>query len=364
MSECRPRPRRVFLSLLATVTSLALTACTPPQRPVAVIRIGNSPLQPAMLEATQDSRTLHLLFDTGSAGTLLDLDLAKQWLEPLPASERQRRGEAGETLPEKVGGLFGDLPVTYFRTRSIHFQQWQIPLADVIPATRIIALSASLGRPVDGVLGMPAISTLTWVWDRNIRSLLGYRSPPGEFAGQPEAMSCTKLGISEGGAAALQVDVGGEPGWLVLDTGLLGDMSGTLSRQDLAWLRERRQIGKEVVFRGAIGLDGVPAGPRMLVRVKDITVAGHHFDGLGFQESDSSSRLGLAFLHKLDRALLDFAGERFCFSPPADTRPDRLPSQQELDALGGKESPLPPPSRSKISDANLTQNKQHNSFTV
>lgn len=357
MSASRPRPRRRFPLLLVAAASLALAACDTPQRPVAVIRIGESPHHPAILEASQDGKTLHLLFDTGSAGTLLDLALARQRLEPLTAAERQRRDEAGETLPDKVGGLYGNLPVTYFRTRPIRFQQWDVPQADIMPATSIIGLSASLGRPVDGVLGMPAISTLAWVWDRDIGSLLGYRTLPGELAGQPEDMVCTKLGISEGGTAALQVDVAGEPSWLALDTGLLGDMSGTLSRQDLAYLRERQQIGKEVAFRGASGLDGTPAGPRMLVRVKDIVVAGHHFDGLGFQESDSSSRLGLAFLHKLDRALLDFTGERFCFTPPADSRPDRLPSQQELDGTAGKESPLQPPSRSKISDTNLIQNK-------
>lgn len=328
--------RKIILACGLAMIGPALSACDSADKPVAVIRIGTTPNDPLMLEVARDKKILHLLFDTGSAGTVMDLDLAHRHLQPLSGNERLQH----DGLPDTVGGLYGELPVTYFRSRPLRYQEWDIPQADITPAISMSATAVALGRPVDGVIGMPAISKQTWVWERQLGSLMGYRRLPPAFAGQPGGMSCTALGTSSSGAAVVRVEVAGKPSWFALDTGYTGDLSGSLSRQDLDQLRELQQIGKEVVYRGTLGQDGTPAGPRALARVKDIVIAGHHFDGLAFQETDGASRFGLAFLHKLERALLDFAGERFCFTPPATPMPDRLPSQQELDdTAAGKKLP-------------------------
>ena len=328
--------RRITLACSLAMLGPALSACDSADKPVAVIRIGASPNDPLVLEVPRDQTILHLLFDTGSAGTMMDLDLAGRHLQPLTGSERQQH----DSLPQTVGGLYGELPVTYFRSRPLRYQDWDIPQADITPAISMNATAVALGRPVDGVVGMPAISKQVWVWERQLGSLMGYRRLPPAFAGQPGGMACTALDTSTGGTAAVRVEIAGKPGWFALDTGYTGDLSGSLSRQDLDTLRAQQQIGKEVVLRSTMGQDGMPAGPRALARVKDIVIAGHHFDGLAFQETDGASRFGLAFLHKLDRALLDFAGKRFCFTPPATPMPDRLPSQQELDdEAAGKKLP-------------------------
>ena len=69
------------------------------------------------------------------------------------------------------------------------------------------------------------------------------------FSRTRDALVCTAMEMIEGGKPAIQLDVGGQPEWFVLDTSADGRLSGNLSRLLVSALRSATVSQRKSYFR-------------------------------------------------------------------------------------------------------------------
>jgi hypothetical protein len=119
--------------------------------------------------------------------------------------------------------------------------------------------------------------------------------------------------------------------WFTLDTGFVGDASGSLSIADVAPLRHVNALSGEVTVHRAKSADGKAGESVTVVQVKTAQLENLQLDGLVFHQiALSPARLGVSFINRFKRVAFDFETNRFCFVPPKQSMPDKLPTKAEL----------------------------------
>lgn len=308
--------------LIATIFSVALSACTPTNDSLVVIPIDPKPNTLLFANLVSGSQAYRFVFSTIAAATFVDADVAKRDMKQLTSAECAMQECADD--PSSLPGT----PPDYYWLPSLQAGQWKVPVGSVAAAVNYRQFSDYYGARFDGLLGLPAIATLNWLWNRSAGTMRGYSSDSRFFARERDNMVCTPMEMIAGGIPAIQLELSGQPAWFALDTSMGGSLSGELNRAQGVALRSSNSIAAEVMFSPK-----APAGEswrHALLQLKSASLAGIQLDGLAFDETEGHSSLGLGFLYKLDKAAFDFANHRFCIPASTRVKPDRLPTQAEL----------------------------------
>ncbi len=325
---CRANTAANLLTIAVFI--IAASACTPRNDALTVIPIDPEPNSLLFAKLVSGPHTYRFVFSTNALTMVVDTAMAKRDLKQLTQSEC----EAQECVNGSVTQA-GESP-DYYWLPALKNDQWTLPDGSTAAAFDYRQIAAQYGQ-IDGLLGLPAITTLNWLWSRGAGTMSGYRYDSRFFSRTRDALVCTAMEMIEGGKPAIQLDVGGQPEWFILDTSADGRLSGNLNRTLVSALRSGHGVAAEVIFSPS-----APAGQswrHALLKPKSISLAGIRVDGLAFDEADSRSALGISFLYKLDRAAFDFANHRFCIPASTRVKPDSLPTQAELDRRAASTRP-------------------------
>ncbi|ANB74316.1 hypothetical protein AYM40_19535 [Paraburkholderia phytofirmans OLGA172] len=319
---CRANTAANLLTI--AIFSIAASACTPGNDALTVIPIDPAPSALLFAKLVSGPHTYRFVFSTNALTMIVDTTMAKRDLKQLTQSECKAQDCANDSSMQA-----GASP-EYYWLPPLKSGQWALPEDSAAAAFDYRQIAAQYGQ-IDGLLGLPAITTLNWLWNRGAGTMSGYRYDSQFFSQARDALVCTAMEMIEGGKPAIQLEVGGQREWFVLDTSADGRLSGNLSRTLVSALRSGHGVAAEVMFSPP-----APSGQswrHALLKPKSMSLAGIRVDGLAFDEADGRSTLGIGFLYKLDKAAFDFANHRFCVPASTRVKPDPLPTQAELDRL-------------------------------
>ncbi|MGV7243114.1 hypothetical protein [Caballeronia sordidicola] len=316
-----------FRLAVVIAAGVLLSACSPQDDAVVIFPIQKEPKLPMLVKVVAGASTYQLVFATGNNATTVDAGIAARDLTPLTSRDRAAFEKNGEWFLDRTGftGQIG-----YYDGVSMSREDWKIPSDKIIAALDYGPTAKLLGVQVDGMLGAPAIATLNWIWDRQAGDVRGYLFDSVFFAKKREKLTCVPMETQLSGAPGIQIVLGGQPVWFDLDTLVLGRLSGVLSQADAIRLRQGGAVAAEVNYSPP-GNGGSQAS-HSLLKLKPGSLANIAAEGLAFDEAmpGDSSKLGMVFLSKFEKAAFDFSDHRFCF--PATTRlaPDKFPTQAEV----------------------------------
>lgn len=320
--------------LSAVLIPAALSACTKADAPVAIVPLDRGGVPP-LLTVNIGERPYQLAFDTGTTFIVLDPHTASRHLKQLSDTEITSWGRYREPLARTATLLGGEqATIEYYRVPPLRYGRWALPFAafvDGIQLPTLEALSRRAGSRVNGLLGITPISTLNWIWNPGVGRLEGYRFASKSFNTQRDNMTCTAISVQPDGLPAIALQIGGWTIWSILDTGFVGDASGSLSIADVAILRHLKALTGEVTAHGTTSAERKAGESLTAVQVKTAHLENLQFDDLVFHQiALSSARLGVSFINRFERVAFDFEKNRFCFVPPKHSVPDKLPTQAEL----------------------------------
>lgn len=312
MSSLRSRavPALVLATLCALNAPSPVLASDTQESPLVTIELPVDTTAPVIANLMMDGHHYRMMVDTGAGDLVFHLPIARRDL--IPASHPQQ--------PMKGEGLHGDIELHSFRSSTFKVGNWTVQTRGEVLAADMSRLVQDYG--IDGVLGSPYLSQLSWHWDNRARKLSGYQQDARIVTDTRERMQCTRL-IDVDGNPGVSLDVAGESVAFALDTGNLAG-SGGIRSADLEAYKNVGAIMATASVDGHVDMAGHPLPPVQIIQLQTVRFGETKLDGLMFGEISNNSRLGLGFFVKFDEVLLDFGTGKFCTSPVNRLDPDTL----------------------------------------
>ena len=227
------------------------------------------------------------LLDTGSTFTVLNSSFKPILGKPLTSGQ--------------VATTVGKSGVEYYRPIDVVTGDINIKTKLPYIVADLDFFSKVTGKKFDGIAGMAFIHK--YIWNINfdedtvkILSELDSTTAKKDF-------SIIKLSPSIQGVPFVPVEIGGEKSLFMLDTADTG--SGRLTSEMIDLLSKKNLI-EEVAWDTSVSLSGITKIRR--VRVREIKVGPHTYNGLLMQESKQNS-LGLSFLYR-HHVIIDFPNQQ------------------------------------------------------
>lgn len=300
---------------LAFALALALTAParadSNDDRPLVSIDLPADPNSPAIATLTMAGRNYRMAVDTAAGDLFFHLPVAQRDLQPA-ANDPSRA--------QKANGLYGDVDLQYFQGEAFTVGSWKVQTPGVVLAVDLGQIVQDYG--IDGVLGVPYLSELSWHWDRRAYKLLGYRHNAQAVAAIRARMQCSQL-FEVDAFPAVTLNVGPERVPFIIDTGFM-DVSGGLNAQDHDALAYRGAVRDAAAADGYTDIAGRSLPTLRKTQIQNVSLGSTRLDGLVFSEIKRDSRLGIGFLGKFDESLFDFGTGKFCTPAVDHVDPDSL----------------------------------------
>lgn len=298
-------------STLALAHAAPVHAAADADRPLVSIDLPTDPNAPVIATLVMAGHSYRMIVDTGAGDLVFHLPVAQRNLQSAAADPGQ---------PRQAKGLYGDIELKHFRADTFAVGDWTVQ-------TRGEVLAVDLGRlvqeyGVDGLLGTPYLSELSWHWDRRAHTLSGFRQGAPAIARIRARLQCVTL-LDVDGNPGVPLSIGGEQAAFAIDTGDMG-VSGNLNPQDREALAYRGAVRASAHIDGHLDVSGKSLPPLQMTQIQNVSMGSIKLDGLVFGEINRSSRLGLGFLGKFDEVLLDFGTGKFCTPAVDHLDPDTL----------------------------------------
>lgn len=306
---------------VALASALALVLVAPAQadtnqdRPLVTIDLPADPNSPAIATMTMGGHSYRMAIDTAAGDLFFHLPVAQRDLQPAASNPSQ---------PQKANGLYGDVDLKHFHGQAFTVGSWKVQTPGEVLAVDLGQIVQDYG--IDGVLGIPYLSELSWHWDRRAHKLIGYRHNAQAVAAIRARMQCSQL-LDVDAFPAVALNVGPERVPFIIDTGFM-DVSGGLNAQDHEALAYRGAVRDAATADGYTDIAGKSLPTLRKTQIQNVSLGSTRLDGLVFSEIKRDSRLGIGFLGKFDESLLDFGTGKFCTPPVDHVDPDSLAAWQ------------------------------------
>lgn len=289
------------VSAIALSLTFSAQAGIAGEKPLAVIDLPADPTAPVIATMKLNNHDYRMLVDTSAGNLIFHLPVAERDLAPAPMD--------AATLAKSKESQ-GDTNVPRFKVKKFTVDKWTVRPKHPAYAVDLGPTAEKYG--IDGLLGVPYLSQLSWHWDNRSKQLLGYPHKSKVIANLRSKLHCEQL-----------LDVGGVPG-IALDVGKDRALFAIDSSQTTASGNIYPKVREALALRGVIGATGTKNLPldaagqaqssMHFAQVRNVSLGPTRLDGLVLSEMQTSSRLGRGLLNKFDDVLLDFGDSRFCSS--------------------------------------------------